>query len=823
MTALPAYEKLGAFYLGRPVDPTTGGVQPLPLLYDSRDLLTHAVIIGMTGSGKTGLGICLLEEAVLDGVPALVIDPKGDLGNLLLAFPDLSGESLEPWIDGAEAARQGLSRSELAAREAERWRRGLADWDQDAQRVRRLRDACEAVVYTPGSDAGLPISILGSLAAPKPPVREDRELLSERVRTLATSLLGLVGIPADPLTSREHILLASLLADRWQAGRDFDLPALIQAIQSPPFERLGVLDLETFFPGRDRFAMAVALNNLLAAPGMAQWVVGEPLDVDRLLYGPAGKPRLAVVSIAHLSDAERMSFVALLLNETVAWMRSRSGSSSLAAILYMDEVFGYLPPVAEPPSKRPLLTLLKQARAYGLGVVLATQNPVDLDYKALANAGTWFLGRLQTEQDKERVLSGLAGVAAADGSGFDRPRMDGLLSGLAKRVFLLHNAGEPEPLLFHTRWALSYLRGPLTRAEIKLLMDSRRAAPAEVAAPRAAAPAGGPADGPAAPVSAAVAPSATRPLLPPDVPQVFLVPRGSSAELVYRPGLLGLATVHYRDDRRGVAQAEDLALLQDLACEGTPDWRRAAALDRERWDPERDSEPEPRPGASFAELPAAAAQAKSYRGWEKDLAEVLFRERRLELAACTALGETARPGEGERELRIRLADRTRELREAEKEKLRRRYASRLETQRERERRAEERLEREREQARDQKAHTLLRFGETAAAVLFGRRSFSRSAVSRASTALRGVSRSAKEGRDVDRAEEGLEAVQLSRRDLEAELARELAALAERFDPEALAIETVTLRPRRADVEVRSVALAWIPYRPAAGGREPAWR
>ncbi len=289
-----------------------------------------------------------------------------------------------------------------------------------------------------------------------------------------TSLLGLVGVEADPVKSREHILVSTILRVAWTEGRDLDLAGLIQQIQSPPVKRVGVLDVEAFFPSKDRFALAMTLNNLLAAPGFAAWMEGEPLDVQSLLYTPEGKPRVSIFSIAHLGDAERMFFVSLLLNQMVGWMRNQSGTTSLRALVYMDEIFGYFPPVANPPSKQPLLTLLKQARAFGVGVVLATQNPVDLDYKGLSNAGTWFIGRLQTERDKARVLDGLEGAAAGAGGRFDRGKMEETIAGLGNRIFLMNNVHEDAPVVFETRWAMSYLRGPLTRDQIKTLMDGRR-------------------------------------------------------------------------------------------------------------------------------------------------------------------------------------------------------------------------------------------------------------------------------------------------------------------------------------------------------------
>jgi len=470
------YEKLGAFYLGRPYDLSAKRPEPGIVLYDSKDLVTHAVCVGMTGSGKTGLCIALIEEAALDGVPTIAIDPKGDLTNLLLTFPQLRPEDFRPWVNEEDAAKKGLTPDAYAAQQAEMWKTGLSSWGEDGDRIKRLRDAAEFAIYTPGSNAGIPVSILASFAAPPPALREDAELFRERVLTTATSLLALLGIEADPVQSREHVLISTLLTHAWSDGQDLDIAALVGQVQKPPVARVGVMDIESFYPEKDRQKLALALNNLLAAPGFSAWLEGVPMDIATMLRTPEGKPRVSVVSIAHLSDAERMFFVSLLLNQVLGWMRAQSGTTSLRAILYMDEIFGFFPPVATPPSKLPLLTLLKQARAFGLGVVLATQNPVDLDYKGLANAGTWLLGRLQTERDKARVLEGLEGVAAAANAKFDKGQMDTMLAGLGSRIFLMNNVHEDAPRLMESRWDMSYLRGPLTRDQIKTLMDGRRPA-----------------------------------------------------------------------------------------------------------------------------------------------------------------------------------------------------------------------------------------------------------------------------------------------------------------------------------------------------------
>jgi hypothetical protein len=478
------YEKLGQFYLGREYDlEKKSSTGKNLVLYDSKDLVTHAVVVGMTGSGKTGLCVDVIEEAAIDGVPAIVIDPKGDLTNLLLTFPDLRPEDFRPWINEEDAARKGLSGDEYAKQQADLWRTGLESWGENGERIRRLKAAADFAIYTPGSTAGIPVSIVRSFAAPPAAFREEAELFRERVGTTATSLLALVGIAADPLKSREHILLSTLFTAAWTEGQDLDLETVVNQVQKPPMEKIGALELDKFYPANDREELALRINGLIAAPGFVGWLEGEPLDIGAFYRSPAGKPRVSIFSIAHLSDAERMFFVALLLNEIYGWVRTQSGTTSLRAILYMDEIFGFFPPVAEPPSKRPMLNLLKQARAFGLGVVLATQNPVDLDYKGLANTGTWFLGRLQTDRDKQRVLEGLEGAAAAQSASFDRGSMGELLAGLTNRVFLMNNVHEDAPVVLESRWAMSYLRGPLTRDQIRVLMKDRR--PETAAAPAA--------------------------------------------------------------------------------------------------------------------------------------------------------------------------------------------------------------------------------------------------------------------------------------------------------------------------------------------------
>ncbi len=812
------FEGLGVFYLGRLHDMESEKDTDELLLYDSKDLVTHAVCVGMTGSGKTGLCIGLLEEAAIDGIPAIVIDPKGDLGNLLLAFPELRPADFEPWVDTREAEKKGQSLREFAAAQAELWRKGLAGWGQDEARIRRFKDAAEFAIYTPGSSAGRPVSVLKSFAAPAAALRDDTELLAEKIETTVSGVLQLLGIDADPIQSREHILLSRIFDETWSRGEDLDLAGLIQAIQSPPIERVGVLDVETFYPGKERFELALQLNNLLAAPGFETWLEGEALDIDRLLYTPEGKPRVAIFSIAHLDDTERMFFVTLLLNELVGWMRVQSGTSSLRALLYMDEIFGFFPPVAKPPSKTPLLTLFKQARAVGLGVVVATQNPVDLDYKGLSNAGTWFLGRLQTERDKARVIEGLEGVAAT--SGFDRGAMEETLAGLGKRVFLMNNVHERGPVIFRTRWVLSYLRGPLTRDQIKRLTKdvSSQLAPAPsrpaTRTPAAAsAAAAGPTSAPAA--------DRPRPVLPPSVPQYFVPPRTAppaDGVLTYAPALYGAGQLSFVSTKAKLDHTVDFSLLlTDLAEPVVADWGVAFELGLS---PD-ELETEPRESAAWGPVPVEATRARSYKSWAKRLADSLYRSKQLELMRNPVLDDYSRPDESERDFRIRLGQAAREYRDAQAESLRKKYEPKIATLEERVRRAEQAVEREEDQAKRAHMDTVISVGSTLIGAFLGRKTASRSGLGRATTAARGAGRSRQQAQDVTRARETLEAHRDSLQELEDEFRDEVDNL-QALSPED-ALEAFPVGLRRKDIDVRLVCLAWAPYwRSPAGEAIPAW-
>jgi len=794
------FEKLGAFYLGKRFDAATRRVTDDLVLYDSKDLVTHALCVGMTGSGKTGLGTAVIEEAAIDSVPVIVIDPKGDLANLMLTFPELRGEDFQPWVNEDDARRAGKEVSAFAADQAELWKKGLAEWGQDPSRIQRMRDAAEFTVYTPGSTAGVPVSVLTSFERPSV---DDPELVRERAQTIVSSLLALAGVDAEPLKSREHILLTSILLAAWQAGESPDLATLIRRVQQPPMARIGVIDLESFYPSKDRFELAMTVNALIASPGFEVWTQGEPLDVAAFLRTASGKPRVSIFSIAHLDDGQRMFFVALLLNAVAGWMRGQTGTSSLRALIYMDEIFGFFPPTANPPSKGPLLTLLKQGRAAGVGVVLATQNPVDLDYKGLSNIGTWWLGRLQTERDKARLLDGLEGASAH--SGFDRAEVDRLLSSLTSRVFLMRNVHEDGLTLFQSRWALSYLRGPLGRDAIKRITASRTSStrqPASSVSPSASL---APEQRPSAASERSVALAASgRPVVPPQIPEFFL-PDAVGGPVPLTPLVYGAANVRFVEPKLKVDVSRLITWTTPIADGAVAvEWESATPVDAA---PEL-LEREPPDDASFAAVPAAALKPKSYDAWAKQFITAVIAREELEVLRSPSTGELSRPDEAEREFRARLQQASRESRDRALEALRRKYAPRQAALDEKLRRARQAVERESQQATGQKLQTMISVGATLMGALMGRKAISASTVGRATTAVRGMGRTMKESDDIARAQQTTQAIEEQRQALEDELKLEAATLESAGDPATETFERMTVKPKRANVAVKLVALVW---------------
>ncbi|MBN8612249.1 MAG: ATP-binding protein [Deltaproteobacteria bacterium] len=775
------FEQLGALYLGRPIaEPTQ------PLLLPSRHLVTHGVIVGMTGSGKTGLGAVLLEELAIDGVPAIAIDPKGDLGNLLLTFPQLDAASFAPWVPPGEDPQA------VATRHAN----GLAEWGQDGARVARFASSVERVLYTPGSSMGRALSLLPSLGVP--PAGTDVEVLRERALATTSGLLTLVGVDPDPVKSPEHSLVSTILMHAWTSGQGHDLVSLLRAIQSPPFASLGAMDVETVVPSKARAALAVQLNNAFASPSMAGFLSGEPLEVQRLLYTAEGKPKLSILSLAHLSDADRMFFVTVLLGEVLAWMRAQSGTNSLRALLYMDEVFGYFPPVANPPSKLAMLTLLKQARAFGLGVVLATQNPVDLDYKGLSNAGTWMLGRLQTERDKLRVLDGLESAASASGQGMDRAQIDAMLSGLAPRTFLLHSVHERAPRLMQSRWALSYLRGPLSRDEMK-----RLATPSVTsAAPHAPAPPTHPqplplAGGVPSPLAA------SRPVLPPGLRERFFVRADLPQPREYRPGLLCTASLHYAEAKSSIDSWLTPTLLAPLTDDG-PDWQNAWFLGT--------TEPsvidQPHESARFAALPAGASRPQSYKTWEKAAVAHFVRDRPLVLPSIAELGLVGKVGESRDAFLARATHALHEGRDDELEKLASKWQPKIDKVKDKLERSKRRLAEVSADGTTTMLTSGVEIGATVLGAMFGSRRRSVSA---------GVARAARSARSAARGSASKEAAEADVKACEEELSRLETSVKAALDeiratwkPENLAIVDKSLTAKKSEIRIERLELCWVP-------------
>jgi hypothetical protein len=681
-----------AFYLGREYD--LPARKPLPgpeheIHYPSRYLVTHGVVVGMTGSGKTGLCISLLEEAAIDGIPCIVIDLKGDLTNLLLQFPELRPEDFKEWLDPEDARQKSIPPEKYAAQLAASWRKGIEESGQPLARIKELKESSEWRIYTPGSEAGLPLSVLKNFAAPKG--RVAREVVAQKLDATTTALLSLTGIASDPVQSREHILIAQLLQAAWNRKMDLTLKDLVGQVREPPLGDVGSLPLDEFYPPKERMKLAAALNNILASPSFETWITGEPLDLAKMMYSAEGKPRQLIFYLAHLDDAQRMFFITLLLDEVVSWMRKQQGTSSLRALLYFDEVFGYLPPYpANPPTKQPLMTLLKQARAFGVGVLLATQNPVDLDYKALSNAGTWFVGKLQTERDKARLIEGLESVAAERGTRSAADSLAKMITALGNRIFLLHSIHASEPRPFQTRWALSYLRGPVTLDQIPRLLELtgvRRETPVteqpeEGASPpapgsagevRAAIPVAAPAEAGPVPVAIPVAtpanPGGALAAIPlraadplpdlklepvvssaPTVPapavagvtQFYLATAGArpaQAQVVYQPRVLGVGEVVFADRRRNLEYRRTYRFLAlPPSGDGNINWETAEASGIALADAAE-------PAVQWGAVPESLNSPKKLKSLEKAFWDFLYSTRKLPLWLNRALDLVSQPGE----------------------------------------------------------------------------------------------------------------------------------------------------------------------------------
>lgn len=824
------------FYLGRAYDPVEQTVTNEAATYDPDDLTTHAVVTGMTGSGKTGLCIAMLEEAALKGIPAIVIDPKGDLTNLLLHFPDLAPQDFQPWVDADQARRAGKTAEQAALEASLQWRDGLKEWGIGQERILALKNAAQFAVFTPGSDAGIPVSVLSSLAAPELSWNENREILREKIASTVTALLGLVGYEdIDPLRSREHILLSNLFENAWSAGKDVELTELILQTQSPPFDKLGAFAVDAFFPAKDRMELALVLNNILASPAFEAWRVGQSLDIASLLYAGDGRPRHSVFYLAHLSDNERMFIVTLLLSAVETWMRAQSGSTSLRALLYMDEIFGYLPPQRNPSSKPPLLRMLKNARAFGLGLMLATQNPVDVDYKALSNAGTWLVGKLQTDQDKQRLLDGLEGAAG----GVSRAEFDKLISSLGKRVFLLHNVHAKQPILLHSRWAMNYLAGPLTRTQIPALNKlanadaslqtqpkpapaSQALSSAKTASPSFMASTSQTERRSPAPKIQSSDPqfSVTKPSLPPTVreyflPQTYSLPEAFKAAgrtmppeariegVVYRPALMASAQVRILDRKLGVdSELTRAAFVPSLEKRGAVRWEEYAfdshALEN--------AETSPAPSSRFSTIAPPLNDVKLMTALQKDFADWAHRNSSVQARANHTLKVYAGPDVSRAEFMRACADAASQKRDAEIAKAVAQIDRQLKT-------LEDKLAREERELREDEAELSHRKVEEAGTHLenltglFG----GRRKASRLSSSLtkRRLTEQAKA-----EVEESVNAIADYRKQIsELEKRREetTAEINEKWGSAVNDITEMTVTPKKTDVFVNLFGVAWTPY------------
>jgi len=812
----------GKFYLGRTYDTKKGAITDQDLAYDPEDLTTHAVVVGMTGSGKTGLCIDLLEEAVLNNVPALLIDPKGDITNTLLHFPDLLPSDFQPWVNADEARREEKSVEEAASDTAALWKNGLNKWDIQSDRIQALQDSAHFAVYTPGSDAGIPVSILASLEAPPIPWDENREVLLEKISGTVTAVLGLVGMhDVDPVRSREHILISNIFENAWKKNQNLDLSELILQVQNPPFEKLGVFDIDNFFPEKERSELAMLLNNILAAPAFQTWIEGEPLDIPTLLYGPDGRPRHSVFYIAHLSDTERMFFVSLLYAAVETWMRTQKGVTSLRALIYFDEIFGYLPPVGNPPSKMPMLRMLKQARAFGVGQVLVTQNPVDVDYKALSNAGTWFIGKLQTDQDKDRLLDGLEGAAP----GLDRKSYDKMISALDKRVFLLHNVHEKKPELFHTRWAMNYLAGPLTRVQLPNLNKlvgasvaskttrSRAASAQDVTAPEKE-------RGSSREVSsdAAVLGSATRPKVPSGLGEYFLpnnltlsqaikssrhslTSEAKSSGVIYRATLIAQATTRFLK-RNYNLDFEKLhsSLVIELDRHGGVSWDEwrenpieMNALDRK-----------PLADARFASLESPLSDSKALKALEADFVDWIYYEGQVNVRANETLKVFAGPQVSEAEFKKMCVDAAQEETEQEIKKAEASFEKKLDA-------IKNRLEKEERELRDDETELSQRkleeigtHAENVLSLISGRRK-------RLSTSLTKRRMTSKAKADVEESLEAIERYQKEIEELIEEQDEAIEEITQRWNDVAEDTTEIPVSPYKKDIITKLFGVAWFPY------------
>jgi hypothetical protein len=808
------------YFLGKIFDPKAGALTADPLLLDPSNLTTHAVVTGMTGSGKTGLCIGMLEEAALHGTPAVIIDPKGDLTNLLLHFPSLLPSDFEPWIDPELARQQGESVPQLAQETADKWRKGLADWGMGPEQIQQLADSAEFQIYTPGSTSGMPVNIVSSFAAPDLPWEENSEVLRERITSTVTALLGLIGMTdIDPLRSREHILLSNLIETAWMNGKSLSLTDLILQVQNPPMQNLGAFPMDSFYPEKERFSLALLLNNFLASPSFQVWQQGQSLDIAQIFKTKSGKPRHAIFYIAHLSDTERMFFVTLLFAAVETWMRSQQGTSNLRALLYFDEIVGYLPPVANPPSKPIMMRMLKQARAFGLGLLLATQNPVDVDYKALSNAGTWLIGRLQTDQDKARLLDGLSSA----GGNVDLPSIDKLISGLGKRVFLYHSVYKSAPALFGTRWTMNYLAGPLTRTQIPALLKligASNVAPAAAAGAPASSPTIGAAAVTPAP-DAQTGVSTSRPAIPGAITEYFMsnnlgvseaaaaanLPGTSQASgLVYRAALLAQAEVRYTNRQYNLDYGRKTSAIVEDPGMGLTKWENFAGPEI----PSQNLQSSPQPNSQFRLIPGFLSQEKRVADMQKDFVEWLFRTGTIKLKSNQALKVTVGPEVSDADFQKQIAEAINTQKQADLDKVNQKYDTKIQALQRKIDSQEMDVQNAQRKVSNRTMETVATGGAAILGMLTGRKRSLSSSVTKV--------RMASEAKDqLNEEKQSLEQLKEQLVEMQKNLASELDAVNARWSTSAGQVTEIPLAPTKSNIFMDVFGVVWLPYYAVSSG------
>jgi hypothetical protein len=784
------YEKLKLFYIGKEkIDEQT----TVPLVYKNKDLRTHAAIIGMTGSGKTGLGISLLEEAAIDNIPSIIIDPKGDMGNLLLTFPNLEANDFKPWIEEQDALNNGVTLDEQAEKTARLWENGITGDFQSKERIAKLKDSADFTIYTPGSTAGVPVSILSSFKAPESEVLEDNDILTSLITSTVSSLLSLVDIKNDS-SSKESILLSSIFMNAYSQGKDLTLEELISLIVTPPFSKVGIFDLETFFAQDDRLKLALKLNTIIANPSFKNWIEGEALDISNLLYDENGKAKVSIFSIAHLNDSQRMFFVSLLLNQMVSWMRRQEGTSSLKALLYMDEIFGYFPPSKNPPSKQPMLTLLKQARSFGVGVILSTQNPVDIDYKGLSNIGTWFIGRLQTKQDIDKVIDGLSG---ASDEAIDKKELEKTISNLEKRTFIMKNINEENIKIFTTRWVLSYLKGPISKDDIKKLMKDKiekvkivnkkeKVATKENKNTK----------------NNAATKDFTKPILPKTIEEKYLF-NSQSDEYSLQPYLLCSCSINFVNTSKNIDKNEELSYkiylderINEISFDEIED-AKGLVFDTKS-----------RINCTYYEVPSFLQNEREIKKVQKDFSDYIYRNNKLVLFKNTALKLTSKQDESIKDFKVRIQDRLNEKIDEELEKLQAKFQKTEDSLEKKLDKLLVKLEKEKNQASAKTTNTLISIGTSILGAFFGKSVLSKTNIGKVASSARGASSILKERSDIKFVEEDIEDLSTEIEELKDELEVQIEKINEDYSINNFEIEEFSLNLRRKDIYNTKIEILW---------------